>query len=959
MKVLKIILIGIFLLTSGPAGPVCYAAEIVAGLFEPCQYKNIYIYYLEKGDAHLADNQPHAALEAYKRALMIQPVSEEAMAKIEYVEGFLGLKQQKKITAKETPAEAARVTRESKDIRTREGAMLEALDSVTRERQYKPDITTLGEDETVVVKRPSVRKRTAITTQKTTSAQQAQPSYTSSNWPGPCSFSNGIDESIQEGVKSINDEIAPGKISGDYRVALGFTSDDVIWNDANNNHIGVPIELNWRYLYGENQYNMYDKEIYSRLRVEADGPITAHTKGFTEIVFDPWTYVGRKDVESRAANGDAAHLTLKYWSNAKRCINEMYRSDRGDIVNVQENKIVEGKLSPESYFGLFDWGSNSFPVGEADIDRMYVPIRKLWFDYDNEPNHLRIFPMANEDQALTTDDPLRLSNNKAWWEESPWLDSYEPSRVFQRPGAPVKQGEWVRSLSFTTKDSDFERLTFLRGVNFSTRSNNGIEVETTVAAPRSLWDYYDEVSSVPGAIRLRLPETEDIKAGALYTSKLGLRENSVEAVNHLAGIDGEYFHSPDTSAYAQCAFSYTDIEEANGVGRNYWGAGYTLGLKNKGNLASLLINDDYDLNLSFTHFNDNFLPGLSNYRFTRKDTIYAKHIYFDKLQPEVENEKVGNGVDIDRVAFNANAKANFLDEKLKTTADFRDVRTDSGNFIENVTRAEAEYKFAPKLTGKGLFRYEHLPETTEGYDPLMNAKTSYSAFTDYFSDKDIWLRNNAVEEGKDPSIGAYSLGLKYDPFDTLSLQAIYEATNDPLDMPRGLLNDAYVTNVEKDGILWDEIVPFLHDQGSFGLPPYEYYNIYKGRVVYYPIKDILKADFSYVYNENKYATTLDDNVTHTGINLDYKYNAKLTLGLAYYYTRIRELWTDVIGGQGYHYDGHHNVFLAADYNINENQTFTLMFGEFAGYGGEYYDEYSPIGPLDTQHIVRAIYSGKF
>ncbi len=68
---------------------------------------------------------------------------------------------------------------------------------------------------------------------------------------------------------------------------------------------------------------------------------------------------------------------------------------------------------------------------------------------------------------------------------------------------------------------------------------------------------------------------------------------------------------------------------------------------------------------------------------------------------------------------------------------------------------------------------------------------------------------------------------------------------------------------------------------------------------------------------------------------------------------------DAVGGEGINVRGHHNVFLAADYDINANQSFTLMFGEYAGYGREYYEEYTSIGPLDTQHIIRLIYKGTF
>ncbi|MBN1405227.1 MAG: hypothetical protein JW946_01770 [Candidatus Omnitrophica bacterium] len=945
---------------------ISYAAETGPGFFAPCQYKQVYRYYMDKAQAHLDDNQPQAALDAYKMALMVQPISEEAKGKIARLERLL--KQGKAPAADSTREKIMSDTLKQVEQVKRSFKKIETNDNFSRRLvQYREmnKIETVKQPKKVNLDIPAARKPQLI--QKSQPVQKIQPLQKPSgpqadnntvytgNFPLE-RFSNGIDESIQTGVKIINDNVAPGKISGDYRIAFGFTSDDVIWKDANADHIGVPGEKNWRYLFGENTYNTYDKQIYDRLRVEAEGPITQNTSGYTEIVIDPWTYVGRKDITVTGSGGSSVNMRLKYWSNASRTINETYRAENGDIVNVQENKVVEGETTPASYFGLTDWGSNKFSVGKESIDRMEVPIRKLWIDYTNGPYRVKLFPMASQDEALTSDDPLKLSNNKAWWEESPWLDEYEASKIFTRADNPVKGGNWVRRMSFVAKNSDYERLTFLRGISIASDYDNGFSFSSTFAAPRNLWDYYEEVSSVPGAIRIKLPQMDKLNVGALYTTKLGIFKQELQASNQLAGVDGAYQLSPDTSIYAQCAGSFTKIDEANDYNNEYWGMGSILGIKNKGIINSL--NSDYEVNLNVSHFNDNFLPGLSNYRFSRKDSIYAKHVYFEQLRPENEAEMIGNGIDIDRIAFNINAKADFLNSDLKTRIDIRDVRTDSSDFIEDVVRAEAEYKVNPKLTAKGLLRYEYLPKTEKGIDPLINAKTSYIAFTDYFSDKDVWLENTAIEEGKDPSIGTYSIGFKYDALKNLSFQAIYELTNDPLDMPRGLLNNVYVTQETRDGVMWDKIVPFLYNQSSFGLPPYDYYNIYKLRLTYYPI-DKLKIEPSFVYNENEFATTIDDNVNHAGCFIEYKPTDKLTVGGAYYFIKTRDLWKDTIGGGGKNFEGHHNIFLEADYSINPNQVFSLMFGEYTGYGCKYYEEYTSIGPLDTQHIVRLVYKGKF
>jgi len=967
MKILNKTITGILILVFiFSYSPVASGEDAAGSLFQPCQYKQVYRYYIEKAEAHLADDQPEAALQAYKMALMVQPISEEAKQKIRAIEKAL----QQKRSQKEK-----QVDETIEGLQARRSALKGTLDQLETKRRYvrepverrpveierSPAVETTysrPSEELPIRKEPVKREPIRRMAERRPDERSMQtisgPRYR--EYLDPIAFNNGINESIQNGAKSINTGIAPGKISGEYRMAVGATSEDAIWKDANADHVGVPGEMNWRYLFGENQYNMYDKKIYDRFQVEAEGPITSHLSGYSEIVIDPWTFAGRKEITVTGSGGSSVNMTLKYWSNARRTLNETYRAENGDIVNLAENKIIDGYTTPETYRGLYDWGSNGFTVPKAEIDDMYVPIRKLWIDYNNGPYSVRLFPMANQDQALTSDDPMRLSNNKVWWEESPWLDSYDPSKIFNRTDNPVKQGQWIRSLSFVAKDSDYERLTFLRGASVSANYDNGLSIESTIAAPRNLWDFYEEVSSVPGAIRIKFPVKEDVKLGALYTVKAGLAKQDIEALNQVVGVDGEYLLSPDLSAYGETAFSFSETDEANGFTRDFWGAGYTLGLKGKGDLKSFA--NSYEFNTSFAHMNDNFNPGLSNYRFTRRDTIYGKHIYFQDLKPENEEIKIGDGVDIDRIAANVNLKVNFLNDDLKTRVDFRDVRTDSGDFIEDVGRVEAEYKVMPKVTVKSLARYEYLPKTTKGIDPLVNAKTSYIAFTDYFSDKDVFLENNIIEEGKDPSIGTYSFGLKYDMRDNLSLQGIYELTNDPLDMPRGLLNNVYVTQETRDGILWDKIVPFLYSQDSFGKPPYDYYSIYKAMLTYYPIPK-LKLQPSYVFNQNKFATTLDDNVNHAGFSAEYKPNERLSLGMAYYFIQTRDLWMDTIGGANNTIVDHHNVFLAAAYSLNPNQDITIMFGEYAGYGRQYYEEYTSIGPLDTQHIVRLVYKGRF
>jgi hypothetical protein len=775
-------------------------------------------------------------------------------------------------------------------------------------------------------------------------------------------FSDGFNSKIQDGAGNINSNIAPSVMKGEYRIAFGATNDDFIWKDANADYHNMPGDTSWRYLYGKDRHNSYDKAVYSRLKVDVDAYLTDTLSGFGQMVIDPWTFVGKKRVYITGTNGDHVQIDYKYWSNTRSTINEIYRTDKGDIVSINENKVKDGKTSPVGYTGLYDWGPNTFNVPEVDIDRMYVPIRKLWIEYNRQPYHAKVFAMAGQEEALTSDDPMRLSNNKIWWEESPWLDSYEESRLFI-PDAPfpenVKKGQWVRNLSFVARDSDDSRLTFLRGASFDANLQNGTSLKMTVATPRNLWDTYEQASSIPAAVELRSPVTDRLTLGGLYTFKGGVHKQSLEAMNNLGSIDGTYQIFDNTEVFGQFAASNMRVDEAGGYKNDYNGYAGSLGIKNQGPISMTGgAGDRYEFEAMFTSMNERFFPGLSNYRFTSKEFEFAKHIYFDDLNPENEACMFGDGMDVGRNAFRLSAKAEFPEPMVDTRFDFRTVYSDGNDHIEDAYRLEGTYKPVERLTLKGLAFYKHLPKTTAGIDPLINASNSYSAFTDYFSYEDIWLKNDSIAGGKDPSIGAFSAGLRYDFTDYFTGEGIYESTNDPKDYPRGLLNNVYASDYYKDGIYWDQIVPFLYSQDSFGVPPYDYYSIFKARFIYYPFEP-LKITLRYTYNENKYAMAIDDNPTAQGLEVEYKPCPRMTLGFLYQYTRQRDLYKQIVANEGYNFDGHHNIFAAFDYQINQDQHLRLMYGAYVGYDYGYAEERDDLNALDTRHIIRFSYTGKF
>ncbi len=765
-------------------------------------------------------------------------------------------------------------------------------------------------------------------------------------------------------------QAGPFRISGEYEVRLGFTSKDVIWKEADANRQGVPAEKNWRFLWGNMGYNTFDPRIYSSLSLNVETK-TQPWKFHSKIVIDPWTFIGVARIDSPRSRSidtsggitvhspatDWAHLKLKYWSNASSCIDEIYRSEQGNIVRVPEIKVNDGRTSFAWGTGAGeDWNSDGtddhwgqFRVDSQDIDYMYRPFREVVLQYASEELDFQLFPIAYEDKAYTSDDPLILSNNHYWWEESAWLDYYSPSVQYTRTNFPIERGRWMKRFSFVSKDSNFQRLTFLRGFSFNFYPDSRSSFDFVLVSPLSLWDDYRTANSVEGALRFKYSPTEKLTLGFLNTNKLGLNSGSLEARNHVWGIDFRYKFDEDTQWFGEFATSFTSFEEADDYDYDYQGYAYMQGLSFK------------KAKFYWAYLDDKFYPGLTSYRYTRQDLFFSRHIHFFDLYPDDEAFRIGNSIDVGRQVVGLRYEDNFLNRRLHLLFDLRNVHKDSGKYIETISRLETTAEINPRLTMKTLFWYKDLPKTHAGLDPLINTKNVYY-LTDYFSDCDEPVRNPEVVDGKDPSIGHFSLGFKYEPFEWLSFIPIYERTNDPGDFPRSLLSTSWYEDVFTEGRWYDRMVPTLYDQGFFDLPPYDYYSIVKLKTVIRPYQN-LDIILSFTKNTNKYDAGLDDNINHAGLELEYRPSKKWTLWFKYMYTRMIDIYAQIknkdAGIGGVECDGHHNFFAGLRFNIDKDEFLDILFGEFAGYDDLYHWGRWSLSSLDTQHLIRIFYKRKF
>lgn len=780
------------------------------------------------------------------------------------------------------------------------------------------------------------------------------------------------------------------KISGEVQLRGGFTHHDAYWKRAN----WDLNEKNWRMLSEkalDARENTYDPRIYDRLRLDLN---TENEEGFdfhSNIMIDPWSFTGKSEkitLTAPGGGGDPAEIELKYWSNTGYTVNETVDTlKNGDSFNLPEIKVDDGRISiPVKVVSAF---GNTYTIPQVKIQRNFQPVRELWLDYKKDDLKLRIYPIGYENQALSFDDPLRLSNNRIWWEESPWIRRWKHGH-FNSGASPVDftRGYWDNSLSFFARDSEARRLTALRGFSFEYMPAEGTTLQTSVATPKDPWQEYSEVDNFVSATRLKHAFTDSIDVGVTATTRFGYNidnHNKLDARNYVTAADVGYeitngIKTTFEVARSQSKYDITDptyTSEFNG-----WA--YNFSILGRFPLESIM-NTEYgyfgiqpqEHEPFFTKFrlfanrmDDSFDEPLSSYRETRDDEWWGRHIHFREplkynFQGEgellswddIKNFKIGNGIDIGRDVFGLRVESLLWDKKVDNLFDVRNVHARDGKFIENVFREELTWNITDRLTSKVLGLYNRLPKTHKGIDPFVfNPRTGRFFINDY------------IEDGKDPSIATGSMGLEYKFYEWLALNGIWEYTNDISlaydNFPRGILNDgnqAYIFYDEarkyRDRLNW------LYGQEHFARPPYPYYNIFKAGLRFNPIEN-MEIYLDYTRNPFEKAGQVDDNMNHIGFQLGYTPFRKLSFFLKYSYSRWQDL-NRLVQNINKVY-GHHNAFAEIIYRKSEDEYLTLQFGEASRnpYEGDVLDiTWDPYGgslrTIDTQQIYRLYYRRKF
>ena len=934
--------------------PYCAIALWVFLIFTPCptfaadSSMDVGIILYQRG------NYDEALME-FRRILATNPDSKEARKYIKLVRTSKNLLEEKTNLTKQASPKV-------KNIKTRKSQTTNELDALEKEYLKK------RHQDLVYATEPEESEEIIVPIEEVEIKRRSKPI-------SPFGTFYESEKIYDDAVAEESDKTV--EIHGEIRLGVGYdvSNNDFIWKRANFDLN----EKNWRMI-SWNQLNRrvdtYDPGIFDRLSVDIDAdPKDSKFSYHANITVDPWSYTGKtQKVTLQGVGGDSVDVQFLYWGNNGYTVNNnVFTLENGDMIALPELKVVNSVLPAGSVTSKFN---NTFNYPEMEVTNDFWPLREFWVNYEpTDEIALQVFPYAFENKALSSNDPLRLSNNHIWWEESPWMRNWSPGHI--NAGATPEdfmKGRWNGDLAFQTRDSDGKRLTTLRGFSLSTITDD-TTMDVVIASPKTLWQDYEEVDAIPGSFRLQHNISDNLYVGNIENIHLGLINGKIDTYNVVTGYDTGWLVNPGLQLKAEYAFSFYEQDRSfqdydtrsNGSAYDLSLVGSTNDIESPGDDYLTIQpeeDDDYffKTQLRMTRMDNGFQSSLATYHETRDDQFWSRHITFrepmdftDIKYCDIEPFRIGNSIDYGRYVIDWRTDSSFWNGRLTGLTDIRNAHATSSNkYIETVARTEWSYQATDKLETRLLLVGHHLPKTTGGVDPYIT--TGEGEF----------ITNTNIEDGLDPSGYTTSIGLKYDFSKYLSWNGAWEYTNDfgaGIDnFPRHILTDASMTTFQNYGMTYREVYSFLYGQNHFPSPPYQYVNIFRTGFDITP-NDQWNIYVDFTRNPYEYAGPIGDNMNHLGLAVSYFPTEKLGLFTKYTWSRIKNINDAVFNVDNIEMENHHNIFFETQYLFDEDNKLSFSYGV----GPSIYSAYASSTPflgsttptIDTQNIFRLFYTKKF
>ena len=877
---MKIFLLFIFLLFNCFCSTLTYGSELSR---RDVQQNSLVDYYCQDGIRLYREREYERAKEVFKKTLLIDPECELAR---EYLKKIKIKSQKSKVKSQKLKVRAQRAKPKRK-IKERSKTKIKE-DKIEREiRRLERKIERIKSAERIKEKERGYYFR-----------------------------AEDISEKQKAVIEALNEFIEPVKISGEYRMGLGvYSGGEVEWKKAD----ADLQESNWRYLYDDLRFNTFDPVIYNRLKLDVEAPLSENWNLGMKLVIDPWSFVGKTE-KFRIYNTDKSDyvdIQLKYWSNLDTTILQTVRTHKGNVINIPEIKVEDGKILPTSISAALSdelqqgWPDSFGTISDYEISSEFKPIRNLWAEYKSDEWRIKIFPFGGQEEALSSDDPLGLSNHHIYWEPSPWLDYWQPGQDYTITG--WEAGEWKKD--WYTEDSEHQWLRRLRGINFSIGNEeyNNFTLETTIAAPLNVWDDYSELNAMPMALRAKYNLSKEWQLGITQTVRIGYDDDSKDAFAWAGGIDMQYnpYYFESTSIKMEVARSKKEENIMTSAHKEEKSDNaYKIGLSTK---FSTLLPDYYyediplDIDFSYTYLGEDFYAPLASYSYTRDDRPWSRYLSFFTRSARDEAVRLGDSVDINRKVYGITLKSKFFDERIRPLFNYRNAhRVSDGNFIEDIYRSELEYDILDNVMSKFVYVYDDKPNDSSGRDTSTNRAAA---------------------------------GLRCEWTDWLTTEVIYTYTNEYPSFPNNIYT--YV-KANPD-------------------PPYPYYNIYKSRIIYQPFSE-LTIIFDHTTNEFKFANRIADDyyydeLSYDGLEIKYKPTSKLTARLIYRYSQVANLNQYVDSGDE-DVESHSNFYGELNYKLEPDAELALQYGDLGIYTDPDYIPFTH-AVLDTQHLIRIFYTQRF
>ncbi len=779
------------------------------------------------------------------------------------------------------------------------------------------------------------------------------------------------------------------KVTGELYSSIGlYTNGEVRVNRANPDLN----ERNWRILSDKalnNRLDTYDPALYSRMKFVVDASIGTAVATHINVTIDPWSYTG-KSKEITLDQGDQVKFQYLTVGSNNYTVPRILRTIKyGDAMALPETKVFNGNEIPAMRVNTLNGGS--FDLPDRKLSYTFMPVREAWVDFKpTDSLFFRAFPLAYQDQALTSDDPLQLSNHRNYWEESPWLRSWQPGTVNQAfpDFAWYTKGIWDRSLSFATRDSTGQRLTGLRGAKFGFYPEPDTTLDFVVASPKTLWQDYTRFDTLAASARLKHYFDDGFYIGGTAADHQGFLKSTTDARNYVGGVDTGIMPFENVKFNAEYSFSSSqyDITDAKFQTKQHGNAYYAsliatsdpymMNKKDYYGIASGSKDSDfYKTKVFVGRMDQNFESTLSNYHSTRKDSFWNRHLTFYPSiyrylpgiaqmaytgEDDLSVNAIGDGMDYGRMSYGWRGDVGMLDGALKGLMDIRQVsNVTAGKHhkkIETVAQTHWDLKVNEDLTTKFILIRNQMPKTTAGVDPHV---------TD--GDTGEPLKNAAVLGGKDPSTTTASIGARYQLTDWAALNGVWEYTNDSTlatdNFPQADLNSSFFTFYRQDTRPYTTLVPFVYSGGLFDQPPYNYFNIFKTGVEFIPT-DKWHIYLDFTRNSNVFAGSIDDNMNHFGVETSYLLTKNWGLFARYSYARWNDFTQLAKPVPEIDYRGYHNVYFASRWVFAPDSWLALEYGVGPAYNvaTNVYDPrlaYYATTVLNTQHIFRLSVLKKF